>query len=233
MTPERIAELRELNQVYGETWFFHPTLGELLDALESAQQEIAARDAEIAKMQEQFRDYVERSESDAMELRKEIAHVRGIMEAGEKECRHREEQDRVYRTKITILENQIADLKRGWVVVPEIPTWEDGENKLRRGETLTALEKFVMDHDWNKMDASFRDGLEAVFAELRANHRTITADRELMRLVDELIRWHGLRPLDKRPDHAAALVGAIKALRAQPTQEPKESMAPNQSKEGP
>ena len=41
MTPERIAELRELNQVYGETWFFHPTLGELLDALESAQQEIA------------------------------------------------------------------------------------------------------------------------------------------------------------------------------------------------
>lgn len=50
--------------------------------------------------------------------------------------------------------------------------------------------------------------------------RAIPADRELMRLVDELIRWHGLRPLDKRPDHAAALVGAIKALRAQPTQEP-------------
>ena len=49
--------------------------------------------------------------------------------------------------------------------------------------------------------------------------RPIPADRELMRLVDELIRWHGLRPLDKRPDHAAALVGAIKALRAQPTQE--------------
>lgn len=45
------------------------------------------------------------------------------------------------------------------------------------------------------------------------------ADRELMRLVDELIRWHGLRPLDKRPDHAAALVGAIKALRAKATQE--------------
>ncbi len=44
--------------------------------------------------------------------------------------------------------------------------------------------------------------------------RAIPADRELMRLVDELIRWHGLRPLDKRPDHAAALVEAIKALRA-------------------
>ena len=42
----------------------------------------------------------------------------------------------------------------------------------------------------------------------------IPADRELMRLVDELIRWHGLRPLDKRPDHAAVLVEAIKALRA-------------------
>ena len=41
-------------------------------------QAIAARDAEIAKMQEQFRDYVERSESDAMELRKEIADLRAI-----------------------------------------------------------------------------------------------------------------------------------------------------------
>lgn len=55
------------------------------------------------------------------------------------------------------------------VVVPELPTWEDGENKLRRGEKLTALEKFVMDHDWHKTDTTFRDGLEAVFAELRAN----------------------------------------------------------------
>lgn len=54
---------------------------------------------------------------------------------------------------------------------------------------------------------------------IRKSARPIPADRELMRLVDELIRWHGLRPLDKRPDHAAALVGAIKALRAQPTQE--------------
>lgn len=64
---------------------------------------------------------------------------------------------------------EIADLKRGGVVVPEIPTWEDGENKLRRGENLTALEKFVIDHDWHKTDTTFRDGLEAVFAELRAN----------------------------------------------------------------
>lgn len=55
------------------------------------------------------------------------------------------------------------------VVVPELPTWEDGENKLRRGEKLTALEKFVIDHDWHKTDTTFRDGLEAVFAELRAN----------------------------------------------------------------
>lgn len=68
-------------------------------------------------------------------------------------------------------QQEIADLKRGVVVVPEIPTWEDGENKLRRGETLTALEKFVMDHDWNKMDVSFRDGLEAVFDELRTSLR--------------------------------------------------------------
>ena len=56
------------------------------------------------------------------------------------------------------------------LVVPELPTWEDGEYKLRRGEKLTALEKFVMDHDWHKTDTRFRDGLEAVFAELRANH---------------------------------------------------------------
>ena len=61
------------------------------------------------------------------------------------------------------------------VVVPELPTWEDCENKLRRGEKLTALEKFVMEHDWHKTDTRFRDGLEAVFAELRA----IPADRVL------------------------------------------------------
>ena len=66
----------------------------------------------------------------------------------------------------------------------------------------------------------FERGARWAAAFIRKSARTIPADRELMRLVDELIRWHGLRPLDKRPDHAAALVGAIKALRTQPTQEP-------------
>lgn len=56
----------------------------LKSALEAAQQEIAARDAEIAKMQEQFREFAERSESDAMELRKEIADLkRGGVDAAE------------------------------------------------------------------------------------------------------------------------------------------------------
>ena len=60
----------------------------------------------------------------------------------------------------------------------------------------------------------FERGARWAAAFIRERARTIPADRELMRLVDELIRWHGLRPLDKRPDHAAVLVGAIKALRA-------------------
>lgn len=77
MTPERIAELRkEYGSLEGRIGKTVSDLREILDALEAAQAE--------------------------------IAHVRGIMKAGEKECRHREEQDRVYRTKITILENQIA-----------------------------------------------------------------------------------------------------------------------------
>lgn len=52
--------------------------------------------------------------------------------------------------------------------VPEIPTWDDCSDKACRGEKLTALEKFVMDHDWHKTDRTFRDGLEAVFDEIRA-----------------------------------------------------------------
>ena len=142
----------------------------LESALEAAQQEIAARDAEIAKMQEQFREFAERSESDAMELRKEI-----------------------------------ADLKRGGVVVPELPA-----------ETALALIAI----DWPNRTIDIIATARNIREWFRKSARTIPADRELMRLVDELIRWHGLRPLDKRPDHAAVLVGAIKALRAQPTQEP-------------
>lgn len=69
-----------------------------------------------------------------------------------------------------------------------------------------------------RIDGKHDKGAGVIAEELRdwllRHLRTIPADRELMRLVDELIRWHGLRPLDKRPDHAAALVGAIKALRA-------------------
>lgn len=57
----------------------------------------------------------------------------------------------------------------GRVVVPEIPTWDDCEAKVIRGEKRTALEKFVQDHDWQKNDTQFRDGLEAVFDELRAH----------------------------------------------------------------
>ena len=71
---------------------------------------------------------------------------------------------------VAILAREVVRLREARaVVVPELPTWEDGESKLRRGEKLTALEKFVIDHDWHKTDTTFRDGLEAVFAELRAN----------------------------------------------------------------
>ena len=73
-------------------------------------------------------------------------------------------------THVAMLAREVVRLREApAVVVPELPTWEDGENKLRRGEKLTALEKFVIDHDWHKTDTTFRDGLEAVFAELRAN----------------------------------------------------------------
>ena len=63
-------------------------------------------------------------------------------------------------------------------------------------------------------EPSFSPAANRINAWFREHSLAIPADRELMRLVDELIRWHGLRPLDKRPDHAAVLVGAIKALRA-------------------
>ena len=111
------------------------------------------------------------------------------------------------------------------------------------GMNLEAIHEAIQDcHDWpgrNHPDDAYHLGIRAVCTAMRlesaleaaqqeiaardaeiAGLRPIPADRELMRLVDELIRWHGLRPLDKRPDHAAVLVGAIKALRAQPTQEP-------------
>lgn len=66
---------------------------------------------------------------------------------------------------------EIARLRAeaGRVVVPEIPTWDDCEAKVIRGEKRTALEKFVQDHDWQKNDTQFRDGLEAVFDELRTH----------------------------------------------------------------
>ena len=115
-------------------------------------------------------------------------------------------------------QQEIADLKRGGVVVPDVV----------RGVTHTGISWEVSrpgDYYWErgawrewKADGQMANA--SSFAWIRPFPvRPIPADRELMRLVDELIRWHGLRPLDKRPDHAAALVGAIKALRAQPTQE--------------
>lgn len=52
----------------------------------------------------------------------EIAYIRPILEASEAECRRREEQDLVWRTKYTLLENEIARLRAeaGRVVVPEL-----------------------------------------------------------------------------------------------------------------
>lgn len=112
-----------------------------------------------------------------------------------------------------------ADLKRGGAVVQDVVrgvthmgiSWEvsrPGDYYWERGA-------------WREWKADGQMANASSFAWIRPFPvRPTPADRELMRLVDELVRWHGLRPLDKRPDHAAALVGAIKALRAQPTQEP-------------
>lgn len=116
----------------------------------------------------------------------------------------------ITRSDLAARDAEIADLKRGVVVVPERAAWltvDEMANALvlEFGTPLAAAKGFAK----AIADASMAKG-----------SRAIPADRELMRLVDELIRWHGLRPLDKRPDHAAALVGAINALRAQPTQEP-------------
>ena len=107
-------------------------------------------------------------------------------------------------SEVVRLRSEIADLKRGGVVVPEL-----------LAETTLALIAI----DWPNHTIDIIATARNIREWLRKSARTIPADRELMRLVDELIRWHGLRPLDKRPDHAAVLVGAIKALRAQPTQE--------------
>ena len=117
---------------------------------------------------------------------------------------------------------EIADLKRCGVVEIELSEddWIEASD-----EMLDPLSDRRCSHNWRD---TFPEGITVKHAREKCvsdkirffrRRRTIPADRELMRLVDELIRWHGLRPLDKRPDHAAVLVGAIKALRAQPTQE--------------
>ena len=137
--------------------------------------------------------------------------------------------DPITRADLAARDAEIADLKRGGVVVvpesgllpcpfcggsPVSQPWHGGgprktmvccENEeCHSSPSVTEETPEEASRNWN----------------MRAGLRPIPADRELMRLVDELIRWHGLRPLDKRPDHAAVLVGAIKALRSQPTQEP-------------
>lgn len=159
----------------------------LESALEAAQQEIAARDAEIEALRE--------------EVRLTNEHEHAIM------------------MELSAARDEIADLKRDEVVVQDVVrgvthmgiSWEvsrPGDYYWERGA-------------WREWKADGQMANASSFAWIRPFPvRPIPADRELMRLVDELIRWHGLRPLDKRPDHAAVLVGAIKALRTQPTQEP-------------
>ena len=212
--------------------------------------DLAARDAEIAVDAGRLRDA-------AMRVWGEDAHG----------C---DTHDRL-ADAILGLRAQIADLKRGGVVVPErsidddeailksLPAgyeFDDGPIPLIHaavawvrersrtipadrvlGEVIRRIAETKLEEDddeyemswdasYSKLSEIVNDCRYALRAQptqertmTRADPRPIPADRELMRLVDELIRWHGLRPLDKRPDHAAALVGAIKALRAQPTQE--------------
>lgn len=118
------------------------------------------------------------------------------------------------RADLAARDAEIADLKRGGVVVPELT--EDALD-IACGPALDPM--YGPDAVVYGVRMARREGYKKAWKDLASRLRPIPADRELMRLVDELIRWHGLRPLDKRPDHAAALVGAIKALRAQPTQE--------------
>lgn len=118
------------------------------------------------------------------------------------------------RADLAARDAEIADLKRGgvvsardldglWQIVEREREWRLQDLECKKGEIRESVGR--LRREWDEATSSLR---------------TTPADRELMRLVDELIRWHGLRPLDKRPDHAAALVGAIKSLRAKPTQEP-------------
>lgn len=117
------------------------------------------------------------------------------------------------RADLAARDAEIADLKRGGVVAARDL---DGLWQIVKRERELRLQ----DSECGGCEIRESVGrLRREWDEATSSLRTIPADRELMRLVDELIRWHGLRPLDKRPDHAAALVGAIKALRAQPTQE--------------
>ena len=141
--------------------------------------DLAARDAEIAKMQEQFRDYIERSESDAMELRKEI-----------------------------------ADLKRGGVVVPELPA-----------ETALALIAI----DWPNRTIDIIATARNIREWFRKSARTIPADRVLgegevavsMGELRMLRDFAGRRMSEREHDRLEACRDAHEdALRAQPTQEP-------------
>ena len=91
---------------------------------------------------------------------------------------------------------ELAAVRGGKVVIPRIPTWEECEEKVVRREKRTALEKFVQDHDWHKTDTRFRDGLEAVFAELRDHavaavpEGKILVDAGELNLFRELEMWY-------------------------------------------
>lgn len=147
--------------------------------------------------------------------RADLAAKDAEIEALRDEVRLTNEHEHAIMVELSTARNEIADLKRGGVVVPELT--EDALD-IACGPALGPM--YGPDAVVYGVRMARREGYKKAWKDLASRLRTIPADRELMRLVDELIRWHGLRPLDKRPDHAAALVGAIKAIRAQPAQEP-------------
>lgn len=196
MTPERIAELRELNQVYGEKWFFHPALGELLNAIEAAQQEIAV---------------------DAGRLRDAAMRVWGEDAHG---C---DAPDRL-ADAILGLRAQIADLKRGGVDAAEIDAIYDAirciGNNAYHASTGPAVPDALWDIRRRAYDVCARiDGIRAIPADRVLGEGEVAVDRaKLARLIAEVD--DALDCCESgSPIQASELMTALLALRAQHAQE--------------
>lgn len=93
-------------------------------------------------------------------LTEELAYVRTMLEASEAECRRREEQDLVWRTKYPILENELAELISECVKQISLRILADIEVRLLRGPSQASVRRggpSMKPHVFAKMVNEVRD----------------------------------------------------------------------------